>query len=355
MIHHYLFIPQKLQKVNSLSHKLKRSSRKQPAFTIVELLIVIVIIAILAAITIVSYSGITSRAKTASVEADVSNAIKKLEIAKTQDPAQQYPASLASIGVSASSGNTYTYNYQSSDNSYCVESKNETIVWHASSGSPTAQSGLCGEDSLVGWWKLNGNANDSSSNGLNGTESGAVAPAVGQNGSGGSAYLFPGTVSDYINLGSSTLLNQPELTLSAWVNSASISSVGQDIIAKELQYKYRISDFGVGLLTSSNGTAWSDTSACGYSFSANTWYLVTATLNSKVGLRKIFVNGVAVCGNSVPVGMVGYNSSPVTIGVYRSSSGATGESFNGRIDDARFYNRALTAAEIKMLYDAGAQ
>lgn len=337
------------------NHRKGIAFKSSSAFTIVELLIVIVVIAILAAITIISYSGITSRAKSASVEADVSNAIKKLEIAKTQDPAQQYPASLASIGVAASGGNTYTYNYQSSDNSYCVQSKNDAIVWHASSGSPTAQSGLCGEDSLVGWWKFNGDANDSSSNGLNGAISGAIAPAAGQDGGGGNAYLFPGTVSDYVNLGSSTLLNQPELTLSAWVNSASISSVGQDIIAKELQYKYRISDFGVGLLTSNNGTTWSSDVACGYSFSANTWYLVTATLNSKVGLRKVFVNGVAVCGGSVPVGMSSYNSNPVVIGVYRNTSGAIGEPFNGRIDDARFYNRALTAAEVKMLYDAGAK
>jgi|GEM_PF-2201772 len=46
---------------------MKKWAQKQTGFTIVELLIVIVVIAILAAITIVSYNGITSKAKQAQV------------------------------------------------------------------------------------------------------------------------------------------------------------------------------------------------------------------------------------------------------------------------------------------------
>ena len=42
-------------------------------FTIVELLIVIVVIAILAAITIVSYNGITNSANDSSVKSDLRN------------------------------------------------------------------------------------------------------------------------------------------------------------------------------------------------------------------------------------------------------------------------------------------
>jgi prepilin-type N-terminal cleavage/methylation domain-containing protein len=49
-------------------------------FTIVELLIVIVVIAILAAITIVAYNGITARANTASALASAQSVAKKAEL-----------------------------------------------------------------------------------------------------------------------------------------------------------------------------------------------------------------------------------------------------------------------------------
>lgn len=48
-------------------------------FTIVELLIVVVVIAILAAITIVSYQGITARANDTAVQSDLSAVAKQLQ------------------------------------------------------------------------------------------------------------------------------------------------------------------------------------------------------------------------------------------------------------------------------------
>lgn len=49
-------------------------------FTIVELLIVVVVIAILAAITIVSYNGITNQTHDAAVKSDLNTLKKKVEI-----------------------------------------------------------------------------------------------------------------------------------------------------------------------------------------------------------------------------------------------------------------------------------
>lgn len=54
--------------------------RKQTGFTIVELLIVIVIIGILAAITIVAYNGIQQRARDSARTSDISAIQKALEL-----------------------------------------------------------------------------------------------------------------------------------------------------------------------------------------------------------------------------------------------------------------------------------
>lgn len=53
---------------------------KSQGFTIVELLIVVVVIAILAAITIVSYNGITNRANQSASRSTASTVQKKIEL-----------------------------------------------------------------------------------------------------------------------------------------------------------------------------------------------------------------------------------------------------------------------------------
>lgn len=69
--------------------------RTLPAFTIVELLIVIVVIAILATITIVAYNGITGQAKESSLKADLDTASKKLHLVKVETG--EFPSSAANL------------------------------------------------------------------------------------------------------------------------------------------------------------------------------------------------------------------------------------------------------------------
>lgn len=66
-------------------------------FTIVELLIVIVIIAVLAAITIVAYNGIQNRAHDSTVHSDASAMAKKLEMMKVD--MGRYPVSVAEFST----------------------------------------------------------------------------------------------------------------------------------------------------------------------------------------------------------------------------------------------------------------
>lgn len=57
----------------TLTNKLKEMRRREEGFTIVELLIVIVVIAILAALVITSYLGIQQRARDSERESDIRN------------------------------------------------------------------------------------------------------------------------------------------------------------------------------------------------------------------------------------------------------------------------------------------
>ena len=69
---------------------IKWANQKQTGFTIIELLIVIVVIAILATISIVAYSGIQTRASDSAVRADIRNlAMKVMEYYSLND---EYPS-----------------------------------------------------------------------------------------------------------------------------------------------------------------------------------------------------------------------------------------------------------------------
>ena len=70
-----------------------RNIIKRQGFTIVELLIVIVVIAILAAITIVAYNGIQSRSKTSAAKQTANSVVKKAEAVNALS--SSYPAALA--------------------------------------------------------------------------------------------------------------------------------------------------------------------------------------------------------------------------------------------------------------------
>jgi type IV pilus assembly protein PilA len=76
-------------------------TKKDRGFTIVELLVVIVVIGILAAITIISYTGVTARAKTAQA---ASNAAAAQSVAEAMNADNSnYPLTAASFQTGSTS------------------------------------------------------------------------------------------------------------------------------------------------------------------------------------------------------------------------------------------------------------
>ncbi len=99
---------------------------KSQGFTIVELLIVVVVIAILAAITIVSYNGITNRANASAAKSSAASVQKKAEAYNAEKA--QYPATF-NVLTSASSGDSWYLNGVSESSSLTPENGKNTVTY----------------------------------------------------------------------------------------------------------------------------------------------------------------------------------------------------------------------------------
>ena len=104
-----------------LTFKLENKQLNKPqnshGFTIVELLVVIVVIGILAAITIVSYTGISNRATVAAVQSDLDSAGRKLKL---------YYTLYGSYPTAMDGNNCPTA--PNADTNYCLQSSNGSTL-----------------------------------------------------------------------------------------------------------------------------------------------------------------------------------------------------------------------------------
>jgi prepilin-type N-terminal cleavage/methylation domain-containing protein len=123
-----------------------RYSSSRRGFTIVELLIVIVVIAILAAISIVAYTGIQNKSRVASLSADLRNAATQIKLDQTNNGA--FPDTIANVnngaGLKASPGTTYRYsvNNTTKPQTFCLSATEGTMFYSVTENS-TPTSGSC--------------------------------------------------------------------------------------------------------------------------------------------------------------------------------------------------------------------
>jgi len=126
--------------------------RSRTGFTIVELLVVIVVIGILAAITIVSYTGISGRATSASLQSDLSNAKKQLELynveygsyptAPLTNNCPTSPVNDSKYCIKPSGNNTFTYTSSIPNSAFTLSSLNGSTRYYITNNT---------SPELVGW------------------------------------------------------------------------------------------------------------------------------------------------------------------------------------------------------------
>jgi hypothetical protein len=215
------------------------------------------------------------------------------------------------------------------------------------------------KEGLVAYYPFNGNANDESGNGNNGTVNGATLTTDRFDNS-NKAYSFDG-VNDYI-VSSSTISSLNSVTISGFAYTS--NSMGGAFVHIGQDDGINCGGIGIG-----RGTANSDVgmsfwnlypglklislvSCVNYynsniSIADNEW--IHFVLVKQGNIFYYYLNGIKVAESQIgnvntptPKFFFGTTGMPPPIGIYSTC-------FSGKLDDIRIYNRALTQEEITYL------
>ncbi|MDT8302862.1 MAG: LamG domain-containing protein, partial [Sedimentisphaerales bacterium] len=203
---------------------------------------------------------------------------------------------------------------------------------------------------IVGWWKFDGDANDSSSKGNNGTEIGDptyVAGKIGQ------AISFDGD-GDRIEV-PATVAGNPELfpakaiSTSAWVKTTVSANGLYSLVRHEFHFT-PLQAFAGGAhaaaFTDRNGSrVLRQTSFDWSKINDGKWHHCAVTYNN--GVHEVWIDGTKeVSNNFGPFPLWTGDDQPWVFG-----GKERGEYYPGELDDVRIYNYALSEGEITALYN----
>ena len=198
---------------------------------------------------------------------------------------------------------------------------------------------------LVAYYPFNGNANDESGNGNDGTNNGATS-FQDRFGSENSAYDFNG-LSNFIDVDfTSNLVINNQLTVCSWVNAESFSNDYNTIISKSSTtsgpFQFEFMQNG-GLLSA----VYYNPGSIQYqnNFQTDEWLFVCTSFDGNYA--KIYVDGLMVAVSEELNNVLTNDNQHLNIG---RESWNSSRYFNGKIDDIRIYTRALSDSEISELY-----
>jgi hypothetical protein len=215
---------------------------------------------------------------------------------------------------------------------------------------------------LVGYWPFNGNANDESGNGYNGTPINGVTLTTDRFGITNKAYSFDG-IDDYIDVDVNSILTDG-ITISVWIKSNLPDSQFEHkgIVWSRLSGPGGNPPFppnqatGVmihpnGLLgNASDGTSLVTLQDVGQYYNNALWFNIIFCYDSSSGVAKFYVNGSETVSNNTSV-LNGIDLAYNTIKIGKDEiTGYGNRHWLGSIDDIGIWKRALSAQEINLLY-----
>ncbi|MCA9200364.1 MAG: cadherin domain-containing protein, partial [Planctomycetales bacterium] len=135
------------------------------------------------------------------------------------------------------------------------------------------------------------------------------------------------------------------VTVAAWVN---VSGATGEVISLGNSFGIRVDQTNLSKGVNAfvyNGTSW-DTADSGQFIQGTGWHHVAATYDGATKTTTLYIDGIEV-GNVVSGSALTYiGTNPDTFIGKHGETSSTAAAFNGLIDDARVYNRALSADEI---------
>ena len=233
-----------------------------------------------------------------------------------------------------------------------------------------SNAGVCAcapvQSNIAGWWPGNGSPADVAAS-HHGEISGNVGFAAGRV---SQAFSFDGSQSYVLAPNTTNIAGGPQATYQAWVKPAAIANTGEYLAVfgvgdstvpvwntqqcRLLYYNLTgTPKFFLDCGINNNPQTWINR-ATANSYPPGSWYLVTATVNN--GNIDIYVNGVLDNGDGLTAAGASINTNSfkyVWIGAQvRSDRAVVSAPFNGLIDEAEIFTRALSPAEIQATYNA---
>lgn len=297
-----------------------------------------------------SSTSTSSTSSTSSSTSSTTSSTSQTTVTTTTVPTTSSSTSSSTTSSTAQPTTTSsTSSSTSSSSSSSASSSTSSSTSTSSTATPTTSTSTTTIGGLVGAWGFNEGQGptvaDLSGSGNAGTISGASWSTAGRF---GNALQFDG-VNDWVTVADAASLDLTTgLTIEAYVFPTVTPTGWRTLVAKEgtgtvpyfLHANTDSNQPVTGLTIGGNEWMLFGTAA----LPVNTWTHVAATYDGTT--QRLFVNGTQVASRA-QTGAAAVTTGPLRIG----GNGVYGEFFQGRIDEVRIYNRALSAAEIAA--DAG--